>query len=199
MCGLRISNLYIFVDIAHRKHASVVGIPPLVSGPCAAGLLMAREVKYLCNALPLHPARTPQTPSDAAPAPLAAAVVGGVKVDSKLPVLENLLKRVDTVLVGGAMALPFLVATGALPDTVPVPPGVDLAASTEQARAVIAHSKEAGVDIVLPRDFVILRDCRDPAETGEVPETLTLEQISQEVRDKSTSQQLQISTRATSL
>jgi phosphoglycerate kinase len=111
-----------YASAAHRKHASVVGVPAAISGPCAAGLLMAKEVKYLCAALPQRTpdatASSSEAGSDASAAadrPHAAAIVGGVKVDSKLPVFANLVKRVDRLLVGGAMALPFLVAQGKLP------------------------------------------------------------------------------------
>ena len=83
---------------AHRAHASIVG-PPLVL-PSAAGLLLAREVAALGGLLdqPKHP---------------FVAILGGVKVSDKLGVLDALLERCDTLLIGGAMAFTFLAAQGA--------------------------------------------------------------------------------------
>ncbi len=83
---------------AHRAHASIVG-PPYVM-PSAAGRLLAREVEVLGGLL------------DAPKRPFVA-VLGGVKVSDKLGVIDALLERCDTMLIGGAMAFTFLVAQGA--------------------------------------------------------------------------------------
>jgi phosphoglycerate kinase len=82
---------------SHRAHASIVGPPRLV--PCAAGRLLEREVRVLGGLLdePAHP---------------FVAILGGAKVSDKLGVIDALLKRCDTLLVGGAMAFTFLVAAG---------------------------------------------------------------------------------------
>ncbi len=83
---------------AHRAHASTAGVPVILKQagkPCAAGLLMQRELKYLSGALE-NPAR-PFT-----------AILGGAKVSDKLAAIENLIQKVDTILVGGAMAYTFL-------------------------------------------------------------------------------------------
>jgi phosphoglycerate kinase len=81
----------------HREHASIVGPPARV--PCAAGRLLDREVEVLGGLLesPAHPFVT---------------ILGGVKVSDKLGVIDALLERCDTLLVGGAMAFTFLVAQG---------------------------------------------------------------------------------------
>ena len=84
--------------VAHRAHASTVGVARLVPQR-AAGLLLEREVRSLTDLL-AHPAR-----------PLVA-VLGGAKVADKIGVLARFLERADTVLIGGAMAFPFLAATG---------------------------------------------------------------------------------------
>jgi phosphoglycerate kinase len=83
---------------AHRAHASIVG-PPVVL-PSAAGRLLAREVDVLGGLLdaPKHP---------------FVAILGGVKVSDKLGVIDALLQRCDTLLIGGAMAFTFLAARGA--------------------------------------------------------------------------------------
>jgi phosphoglycerate kinase len=82
---------------SHREHASIVGPPPIL--PSAAGRLLQREVEVLSGLLeaPAHP---------------FVAVLGGSKVSDKLAVIEALLERCDTILVGGAMAFTFLVAQG---------------------------------------------------------------------------------------
>ena len=83
---------------AHRAHASIVG-PPLVL-PSAAGRLLAREVDVLGGLL-----HAPKRPF--------VAILGGVKVSDKLGVIDALLQRCDTLLIGGAMAFTFLAARGA--------------------------------------------------------------------------------------
>ena len=83
---------------AHRAHASIVGPPHVL--PSAAGRLLAREVEVLGGLL------------DAPKRPFVA-VLGGVKVSDKLGVIDALLERCDTLLIGGAMAFTFLVAQGA--------------------------------------------------------------------------------------
>ncbi|MDP9336119.1 MAG: phosphoglycerate kinase, partial [Actinomycetota bacterium] len=83
---------------AHRAHASIVG-PPLVL-PAAAGRLLAREVEVLGGLL-------------AAPKRPFVAILGGAKVSDKLGVIDALLQRCETLLVGGAMAFTFLAARGA--------------------------------------------------------------------------------------
>jgi phosphoglycerate kinase len=83
---------------AHRAHASIVGPPVLL--PSAAGRLLAREVEVLGGLLdaPKHP---------------FVAILGGVKVSDKIGVIDALLERCDTLLIGGAMAFTFLAAQGA--------------------------------------------------------------------------------------
>jgi phosphoglycerate kinase len=82
---------------AHRAHASIVGPPARL--PCAAGRLLAREVDVLGHLLD-----TPARPF--------VTILGGVKVSDKLGVIDALLEKCDTLLVGGAMAFTFLVAQG---------------------------------------------------------------------------------------
>jgi phosphoglycerate kinase len=93
-CGLYVNEAF---GASHRAHASIVEPPRLV--PCAAGRLLEREVRVLGGLLddPAHP---------------FVAILGGVKVSDKLGVIDALLKRCDTLLVGGAMAFTFLVAAG---------------------------------------------------------------------------------------
>jgi len=118
--------------VSHRRHASVVGVAPLL--PSAAGLRLALEIEVLGTLLD-------------APARPFVAVVGGAKIADKLGVLESLAQKVDSLLVGGGMAFTFLAAMGhhvgaSLIDVDRI-----------EACRTLLHS---GVDIVLPTDIVAL-------------------------------------------
>ncbi|MCB0064994.1 MAG: phosphoglycerate kinase, partial [Caldilineaceae bacterium] len=82
---------------AHRAHASTAGVAEHL--PAVAGFLMEKELEYLGGAL-----ETPETPF--------VAIMGGAKVSDKIAVIETLLTKVDTILIGGGMANTFLVAEG---------------------------------------------------------------------------------------
>jgi phosphoglycerate kinase len=118
---------------AHRAHASIVG-PPVVL-PSAAGRLLAREVEVLGGLL------------DAPKRPFVA-VLGGVKVSDKLGVIDALLERCDTLLIGGAMAFTFLVAQGAS-----VGDSLVEADHVEHCRELLASGR-----IAVPTDVVIAQD-----------------------------------------
>jgi len=130
---------------AHRAHASTVGITQFLS-PCAAGFLMAKEIEYFDGviAAPKHP---------------FIALLGGAKVSSKIPVIENLISRVDKLLIGGGMAFTFLKALGLeVGDSLLEEEMVDRAAGfLEQADA-------AGKEILLPLDIIVAREFNNEAE-----------------------------------
>jgi phosphoglycerate kinase len=117
---------------AHRAHASVVGPPQFL--PSAAGRVMAREIEVLSGLL--HGARRP-----------FVAVLGGSKVSDKLGVIEALLARVDTLLVGGAMCFTFLVAQGHR-----VGDSLFEADQVDTCRRLL----ESGHDIRVPSDLTVL-------------------------------------------
>lgn len=121
---------------AHRAHASVEAIVPLMPA-AGTGLLMARELEYLGLAL-----GDPERPF--------VGILGGAKVSDKIEVIDNLLGRVDTLLIGGAMAYTFFKALG-------LPVGRSLVEDEKQeaARDVIAHAKTRGVHLGLPVDHVV--------------------------------------------
>ena len=131
---------------AHRAHASTAGIVSLVAD-AAVGLLMADELSYLGNALG-NPARP------------FVAILGGAKVSSKLAVIENLLKKVDTLLLGGAMAYTFFKARG-------YPIGKSLVEDEllEEARGIEARAASAGVRLLLPVDHVVATKIEEGAAT----------------------------------
>jgi len=120
---------------AHRAHASTEGVAHLL--PSCAGRLMEAELRALEKAL-----TTPEHP--------VIAVVGGAKVSTKLDLLGNLIGKVDTIIVGGAMANTFLLAKGAGIGASMAEP--DMA---DTARDIVSRAKAAGCEIVLPRDVVV--------------------------------------------
>jgi phosphoglycerate kinase len=121
---------------AHRAHASVEGIIAHLP-QAAAGLLMEKELRYLGQALE-HPERP------------FVAILGGAKVSDKIEVIENLLKKVDALLIGGAMAYTFFKSRG-------VPVGKSLVEDDrlDSARAVTAAAAERQVRLELPGDHVV--------------------------------------------
>jgi phosphoglycerate kinase len=134
---------------AHRAHASTVGIAQYL--PAYAGLLMEREIEVLSRLLE-DPARP------------FAAVIGGAKVSDKIMVLENLLQRLDTLVLGGGMANTFLVAQG---NTV----GKSLleADMVEDARRLLDMAERKGVRLVLPVDVMVAKEVTRGAEHKILP------------------------------
>ena len=134
---------------AHRAHASVEGLARLL--PAAAGRLMEAELEALNQAL-----GAPQRP--------LAAVVGGAKVSTKLAVLGNLARRVDVLVIGGAMANTFLDAQG-----IGVGKSMCERDMAEPARAVLAAAVGEGCEVVLPVDVVVARELGEGAASQTVP------------------------------
>jgi phosphoglycerate kinase len=140
----------VYVDDAfgavHRRHASVYDVPALL--PCYAGGLVVREVDVL-RRLTEHPDRP------------YVVVLGGAKVSDKLAVIENLLPRVDRLLIGGGMCFTLLAASGH---------GVgDSLLESERIQKCGQVLAAAGDKIVLPVDIVVARDISDDAHTRVVP------------------------------
>ena len=123
---------------AHRAHATTEAIAHLL--PCAAGRSMQAELEHLDRALG-HPER-----------PLIA-VIGGAKVSTKIALLDNLVKRVDVLVVAGAMANTFLAAQG-----VEIGKSLHEPDHLETARRVLALSIRSGVALLLPVDAVVARE-----------------------------------------
>jgi phosphoglycerate kinase len=121
---------------AHRAHASTEGITHFLS-PCAAGLLMEKELEYLGKAVE-NPARP------------YVAIVGGAKVSDKIELLENFAKLADTVLVGGAMAYTFLKSEG-----VEVGKSKVEDDKLESAKALLDSARSSGKKFLLPKDHVV--------------------------------------------
>jgi phosphoglycerate kinase len=145
LCDVYINDAF---GSAHRAHASTEGIVHHVR-EAAAGLLMAAEVTYLGQAL-----KSPERPF--------VAILGGAKVSDKLEVIENLLGKVDALVIGGAMAYTFLKAQG-------VAVGKSLVEDDLLATAtgLLTRAKEHHVALELPVDHVVAPklDAAAPAET----------------------------------
>lgn len=131
---------------AHRAHASTEGITHFLS-PSVAGLLMVKELEYLENAL-----ESPKRPF--------IGILGGAKVSDKIPVIERLLDRVDSLIIGGGMAFTFLKAKG-----------VDVRGSkleadfVGEAARLMKLAKEKGKALLLPSDVVAAPEVSDTAPT----------------------------------
>ena len=145
LCDVYINDAF---GSAHRAHASTEGIVHHVK-EAAAGMLMAAEVTYLGKAL-----KSPERPF--------VAILGGAKVSDKLEVIENLLGKVDALVIGGAMAYTFLKAQG-------VAVGKSLVEDDliGTATDLLARSKQRNVPLELPLDHVVAPklDASAPAET----------------------------------
>ncbi|HJW22381.1 MAG TPA: phosphoglycerate kinase [Candidatus Limnocylindrales bacterium] len=123
---------------AHRAHASTVGVARVL--PAYAGFLMEREIQMLSKLL-----ESPERPF--------AAIVGGAKISGKLKVLDNLLSKVDLLVLGGGMANTFLLAQGKSV-------GKSLAEHemVEEARRVLADAERQGVRVILPVDVIVAKE-----------------------------------------
>ncbi len=141
----KLGDIYIndAFSASHRVHASTVGLPELM--PHAAGLLMEEELSALNKAL-----ETPIKP--------VLAVVGGAKISTKLSVLENLIEKVDYLVLGGGMANTFLYAKG-----------VDMKSSlcekdmSKTALSIMEKAKSIGCEIILPKDVIVVEELKENA------------------------------------
>ena len=135
---------------AHRAHASVEALVRLIPD-AGAGLLMEKELHYLGGAL-----ANPERPF--------VAVIGGAKVSDKIEVIENLIPRVDRLLIGGAMAYTFFKAQG-------LPVGRSLVEDdkVEAARDIMARAKARGIELLLPADHVVAPKIEAGVPAEEMP------------------------------
>src|SRR5437762_877542 len=138
----KVADIYVndAFGAAHRAHASTEGVARVVAkrgGPCAAGLLMERELKFLGQELD-NPARP------------FVVILGGAKVSDKIKVIDRLLEKADAILIGGAMAYTFRLAQGHKTGKSLVE-----ADKTDTAKAALTKAKQRGVKFLLPTDDVI--------------------------------------------
>ncbi|MBQ2780894.1 MAG: phosphoglycerate kinase [Clostridia bacterium] len=142
LCDLFVNDAF---GAAHRAHCSTVGVASFVE-ESANGYLMAKEVKFLGNAVenPVRPFVT---------------ILGGAKVADKLNVIENLLNKADTLIIGGGMAYTFLAAKG-------YGVGTSLLDSEkiDYCKDMLARAEEKGVKILLPIDCTIAKEFPNPID-----------------------------------
>ncbi|MBQ8751945.1 MAG: phosphoglycerate kinase [Clostridia bacterium] len=144
LCDLFVNDAF---GAAHRAHCSTVGVASFVE-ESANGYLMAKEVQFLGNAVenPVRPFVT---------------ILGGAKVADKLNVIENLLNKADTLIIGGGMAYTFLAAKG-----------YDVGTSLldeekiDYCKDMLARAEEKGVKLLLPVDCTIVKDFPDPIDAA---------------------------------
>ena len=151
----------------HRAHASTVGVPQRL--PSFAGLLVEREVRELSKLL------------EAPPRPYVV-LVGGAKVADKLPFLESFCGRADALVIGGALAFPFLAAQGFRLGATRV--GAGLGATID---GLVHRAEAAGTELVLPTDLVVERPGVAGAETypvASIPNDAIAEDIGPETRTR---------------
>jgi len=149
----RLADVYVndAFGTAHRAHASTVGVAKYL--PAVAGFLMNKELRIMEKLL-----HNPERPS--------ACLIGGAKVSDKIELLQNMLKKVDTVLVGGGMAATFLKAEGyEIGHSLVEDDKLDL------ARKLLQEAKEWKVAFLLPVDAVVAQEIKAGASTRVVPTT----------------------------
>jgi phosphoglycerate kinase len=134
---------------AHRAHASTVGIAKLL--PAYAGLLMERELEMLTKLM-----ESPERPF--------AAILGGAKVSDKIAVIDNLLKKVDLLVLGGGMANTFLLAQGKSV-------GKSLAEHdrVDDAKRILEAAEKRRVRVVLPVDVIVAKEVTRGTEYKTLP------------------------------
>ena len=138
----KVSDVYVndAFGAAHRAHASTEGVARIVAkrgGQCAAGMLMERELKFLGDELEK-------------PAKPFVVILGGAKVSDKIQVIDRLLEKANTILIGGAMAYTFRLAQGHKTGKSLVE-----ADKTDIAKAALAKAQQKGVKFLLPVDDVV--------------------------------------------
>ncbi|MBQ2890338.1 MAG: phosphoglycerate kinase, partial [Clostridia bacterium] len=134
---------------AHRAHCSNVGVTKYID-TAVGGYLINKEIEYLGNAVnnPVRP---------------LVAVLGGSKVSSKISVINNLLEKVDTLIIGGGMAYTFMNALGE-----EVGDSLLEADYLEYAREMMKKAEEKGVKLLIPVDTVVAKDFDNDAESKTV-------------------------------
>ncbi len=155
----------VYVDdafaVLHRKHASVASVPALL--PSAAGFLVEREVKTITETIdnPKHP---------------VLAIIGGAKITTKIEVINNLLAKVDHLLIGGEMANTFLAALGT-----PIGKSLFEAEEKQVAQNILDKGSGHGLNIILPTDVVVAKaidasaEARTVAVTGVQPDEIIVD------------------------
>jgi phosphoglycerate kinase len=146
----RLADIYVddAFGASHRAHASIAGVAQYL--PAVSGFLLEKEVKTLTGLL-----KNPDKPF--------AAVIGGAKLSTKLGLLDNMISKVDCILIGGGMAATFLKSQGYVVGSSAVENR-----QIENVLNVMSKAKSAGVELVLPQDFLVAEKLEFGATTREV-------------------------------
>jgi phosphoglycerate kinase len=164
-----LADYYVNDDFAtYRPSATNHELAMMVKNPMA-GLLMQQEVEQLSK---LHN-----------PDSTYVAVIGGAKLDTKIPILQSLIGKADTILIGGAMAYTFLKAQGIETGKSKIQPDL-----LKQAAKILADAKKAGTEIVLPVDHVAAKEFGEDAapitvDTQQIPKDLIAMDIGERTMD----------------
>ncbi|CAN5145371.1 hypothetical protein BH23VER1_BH23VER1_27420 [soil metagenome] len=149
----KLADLYVndAFGTAHRAHASTSGVVPLMADS-AMGMLMERELRYLQGEL-----ENPAKPF--------VVIMGGAKVSDKIQVIDSLMAKANSFLIGGAMAYTFRKAQGC-------PVGGSLVENDklDLALQILRRAEEKGVDFLLPADALETQEFKEGAETRNTPE-----------------------------
>ena len=154
---------------SHRAHASVAGVTTYIrekGGNCAVGYLMQKEIDFLGNAVenPVRP---------------FVAILGGSKVSSKISVINNLLEKVDTLIIGGGMAYTFAKAKG-------FEIGKSLVEDDylDYAKEMIEKAAAKGVNFLLPVDNVVAKEFSNDAESRVVGDNMAADEMGLDIGPK---------------
>lgn len=147
--GQLASHADIFINDAfgssHRAHASVAGVTQFMD-QCASGFLLKKEIRYLSESV-----NNPDRPF--------VAILGGAKVSDKIGVIENLLNKVDTIIIGGGMTYTFYKAL-----ELPIGNSLLEEDKVDLARELVQKAKSADVKLMLPIDSVVAKEFDNSAE-----------------------------------
>ena len=143
----QLADLYVndAFGTSHRAHASNVGVSKFL--PSAVGFLVQKEIEIMGKAL-----ENPERPF--------TAILGGAKVSDKIGVIENLLDKVDTILIGGAMAFTFIKSQGKN-----VGKSLIEEDKLDLAKSLLEKAQEKGVKIFLPVDFVVAKEMSEESDS----------------------------------
>lgn len=143
----QLADLYVndAFGTSHRAHASNVGVSKFL--PSAVGFLVQKEIEIMGKAL-----ENPERPF--------TAILGGAKVSDKIGVIENLLDKVDTILIGGAMAFTFIKSKGKN-----VGKSLIEEDKLDLAKSLLEKAQEKGVKIFLPVDFVVSKEMSEESDS----------------------------------
>lgn len=152
----------------HRKHASMVGVPEIL--PSGAGKLLQKEIKFLTMGLePEHP---------------YVVCLGGAKLETKIPIIENMLDKADTILIGGGMAYTLLKAKG-----ISIGKSLLDEENLSTAENILRKAEEKSIDLDIPSDHIASDSLENPGKIekiagSDIPDDLIGVDIGQDTQER---------------